>query len=45
MGKALIVEQISGKTWHNRGFNDISVKTSKNVHLDLLNKIGYGPIA
>ena len=31
--------------WHNRGFNDKSVKTSKIVHLDLLNKIGYGPIA
>ena len=42
---ALIVEQISGKIWHNRGFNDKSVKTSKIVHLDLLNKIGYGPIA
>ena len=41
----LIVEQISGKIWHNRGFNDKSVKTSKIVHLDLLNKIGYGPIA
>ena len=40
-----IVEQISGKIWHNRGFNDKSVKTSKIVHLDLLNKIGYGPIA
>ena len=40
----LIVEQISGKIWHNRGFNDKSVKTSKIVHLDLLNKIGYGPI-
>ena len=39
-----IVEQISGKIWHNRGFNDKSVKTSKIVHLDLLNKIGYGPI-
>ena len=38
-------EQISGKIWHNRGFNDKSVKTSKIVHLDLLNKIGYGPIA
>ena len=31
--------------WQNRGFNDKSVKTSKIVHLDLLNKIGYGPIA
>ena len=31
--------------WQNRGFNDKSVKTSKNVALDLLNKIGYGPIA
>ena len=30
--------------WQNRGFNDKSVKTSKIVHLDLLNKIGYGPI-
>ena len=40
-----IVEQISGKIWHNRGFNDKSVKTFKIVHLDLLNKIGYGPIA
>ena len=40
-----IVEQISGKIWHNRGFNDKSVKISKIVHLDLLNKIGYGPIA
>ena len=40
-----IVEQISGKIWHNRGFNDKSVKTSKIVHLDLLIKIGYGPIA
>ena len=40
-----VVEQISGKIWHNRGFNDKSVKTSKIVHLDLLNKIGYGPIA
>ena len=40
-----IVEQISGKIWHNRGFNDKSVKTSKIVHLNLLNKIGYGPIA
>ena len=41
----ILVEQISGKIWHNRGFNDKSVKTSKIVHLDLLNKIGYGPIA
>ena len=41
----LLVEQISGKIWHNRGFNDKSVKTSKIVHLDLLIKIGYGPIA
>ena len=40
-----VVEQISGKIWHNCGFNDKSVKTSKIVHLDLLNKIGYGPIA
>ena len=40
-----IVEQISGKIWHNRGFNDKSVKTSEIVHLDLLNKIGYEPIA
>ena len=40
-----LVEQISGKIWHNRGFNDKSAKTSKIVHLDLLNKIGYGPIA
>ena len=40
-----IVEQISGKIWHIRAFNDKSVKTSKNVHLDLLNKIGYVPIA
>ena len=40
-----VVEQISGKICHNRGFNDKSVKTSKIVHLDLLNKIGYGPIA
>ena len=31
--------------WQNRGFNDKSVKTSKIVHLDLLSKIGYGPIA
>ena len=31
----LLVEQISGKIWHNRGFNDKSVKTSKNGHLDL----------
>ena len=31
--------------WQNRGFNDKSVKTSKIVHFDLLNKIGYGPIA
>ena len=31
--------------WQNRGFNDKSVKTSKIVHLDLLIKIGYGPIA
>ena len=31
--------------WQNRGSNDKSVKTSKNVSLDLLNKIGYGPIA
>ena len=29
----------------NRGFNDKSVKTSKIAHLDLLIKIGYGPIA
>ena len=29
----------------NRGFNDKSVKTSKIVALDLLIKIGYGPIA
>ena len=41
----LIVKQISGKIWHNRGFNDNSVKTSKNVDLDLLKKIRYGPIA
>ena len=41
----ILVEQISGKIWHNCGFNDKSVKTSKIVHLDLLNKIGYGPIA
>ena len=41
---AILVEQISCKIWHNRGFNDKSVKTSKIVHLDLLNKIGYGPI-
>ena len=40
-----IVEQISGKIWHNRGFNYKKVKTSKIVHLDLLSKIGYGPIA
>ena len=40
-----LVEQISGKIWHNCGFNDKSVKTSKIVHLDLLIKIGYGPIA
>ena len=39
---ALLVEQIFGKIWHDRGFNDKSVKTSKNVAL--LNKIGYGPI-
>ena len=31
--------------WQNRGFNDKSVKTSKIVALDLLIKIGYGPIA
>ena len=31
--------------WQNRGFNDKSVKTSRIVHLDLLIKIGYGPIA
>ena len=31
--------------WQNRGFNDKSVKTSKIVQLDLLIKIGYGPIA
>ena len=31
--------------WQNRGFNDKSVKTSKIVPLDLLIKIGYGPIA
>ena len=31
--------------WQNCGFNDKSVKTSKIVHLDLLIKIGYGPIA
>ena len=30
--------------WQNRGFNDKSVKTSKIVALDLLIKIGYGPI-
>ena len=42
---SVVVEQISGKVWHNRGFNDKSVKTSKIVRLDLLNKIGYGPIA
>ena len=42
--KSVLVEQISGKIWHNRGFNDKSVKTSKNVRLDLLNKTGYGPI-
>ena len=39
-----IVEQICGKIWQNRGFDDNSVKTSKNVALDLLNKMGYGPI-
>ena len=38
------VEQISGQIWPNRGFDDKSKKTSKNVALDLLNKIGYGPI-
>ena len=43
--REVLVEQISRKIWHNRGFNDKSVKTSKIVHLDLLNKIGYGPIA
>ena len=31
--------------WQNRGFNDKSAKTSKIVHLDLLIKIGHGPIA
>ena len=31
--------------WQNRGFNDKSVKTSKIAALDLLIKIGYGPIA
>ena len=37
--------QISGADfWQNRVFNDKSVKTSKNVPFDLLNKIGYGPI-
>ena len=41
----ILVEQFSDKIWHNRGFNDKSVKTSKNVDLDLLNKIGYGPLA
>ena len=40
----VIVEQISYQIWHDHGFNDKSVKTSKNVALDLLNKIGYGPI-
>ena len=37
-----IVQQICGKVWQNRGFNDKSIKTSKNVALVLLNKIGYG---
>ena len=36
-----IVGHISDK---NRGFNDKSIKTSKNVSLDLLNKVNYGPI-
>ena len=27
--------------WQNRGFNDKSVKTSQNIALGLLNKIGY----
>ena len=40
----LIVEQISCQNWHDRGFNDKSVKTSKKIALDLLNKISYGPI-
>ena len=30
--------------WQNRGFNDKRVKTSKIIALDLLIKIGYGPI-
>ena len=30
--------------WQNCGFDDKSIKTSKNVALDLLNRIGYRPI-
>ena len=41
----VLVEHISCQILHDRGFNAKSVKTSKNVALDLLNKIGYGPIA
>ena len=41
---SLVAEQISSQNWHDRGFNDKSVKTSKNVALDLLNKIAHGPI-
>ena len=35
------MEQISCEIWHDHGFHDKSVKTSKNVILDLLNEIGY----
>ena len=38
-----LVEQISGQIWPNRGFNDKSMTTSKNVASDLLNKKGYDP--
>ena len=42
----ITIIRISGADfWQNRGFNDKSVKISKILHLDLLNKIGYGPIA
>ena len=44
-GSYICVIQNSGADfWQNRGFNDKSVKTSKIVALDLLIKIGYGPI-
>ena len=41
---ASLVKYSGADFWENRGFNDKSVKTSKIVHLDLLIKIGYGPI-